>query len=228
MDWGALVGKATPLILGALSTGGEVYSAQANRAEAERNREFQERMSDTQVQRSVADYTKAGLNPALAYDRSASSPGGAQATIGNPIANGVSSALQYASTKMAIETQRIQNLKTAAEAKEASARADVAREVVQANLALTHGQAEAATASGNLSEIQKRKIIQDITFGQQNQPYDLRVKAATATANELGLPELRNKAATQNFINKYLTQGISSANQVSKFLENYLSLEAQK
>lgn len=92
----------------AASTIGGVFTNRAARQEARANRQFQERMSSTAVQRAVEDYRKAGLNPALAYDRPASSPGGSMAPVDDAIGKGVSSGMAARQFRKQMELQERQ------------------------------------------------------------------------------------------------------------------------
>ncbi len=109
MAFGALLGGILPSIIGgALSLKGGRERNVAASAQAQRQMDFQERMSNTAHQREVADLRKAGLNPILSGTGGpgASSPGGAQAPVQDVITPAVSSAL--AARKV---NQEIKNLK---------------------------------------------------------------------------------------------------------------------
>ena len=94
MEWGNIIGagiSAVGSFLGARSQNA------ANRDISAEQMAFQERMSNTAYQRSMADMKKAGLNPILAYKQGgASTPAGAGIPAVNELEPAVSSALQTA------------------------------------------------------------------------------------------------------------------------------------
>lgn len=84
-----------PLIAGGLNYVGQERANKQNIALAQKQMDFQERMSSTAYQRSMEDMRKAGLNPILAYAQGgASSPAGASAQMQNAMQASVGSALE--------------------------------------------------------------------------------------------------------------------------------------
>lgn len=108
-----------PIIGGVADYFSGVQTNEANAQIAAENRAFQERMSSTSYQRSVADMQAAGLNPMLAYQQGgASSPGGSTATMQNPMASAIHSA--GAAQNVALTKAQTENVKADTENKRAS------------------------------------------------------------------------------------------------------------
>jgi len=83
---------AAGLASGLISGGGAAIQNYRNRQLAYNQMGFQERMSNTALQRFTADAKAAGLNPALAYQQGgSSSPAGATAHMENELGAGVDS-----------------------------------------------------------------------------------------------------------------------------------------
>lgn len=80
----AWAAAAIPNVIGGIAGAlGQRSSNQQNLRIAREQMSFQERMSNTAVQRRMADLKAAGINPVLAAMDGASSPSGAGATMGN-------------------------------------------------------------------------------------------------------------------------------------------------
>lgn len=214
MDWKSGAAAAAPYIMGALSTAGDIYAADANRDEARRNREFQERMSSTAVQRSVEDYKKAGLNPALAYDRSASSPSGAQATIGNPITSGIANATSFKQMQQAMEIAKAQSA------------ADLV--VKHAQAGALHAQNAQANTQSMVNVDQSNILRNELNFRGISQPLSQRQMELENALRGLGIkgaeldnlmktlsvPGKRNEAKFEEFLGR--TGGSAGLNAAGK------------
>lgn len=115
MAWAVPIAAAGVSALGAYM--GARSQNRANRIEAEKQRDFQERMSSTSYQRGMEDMQLAGLNPILAYQQGgASAPPGAKAQMENEIGAAANAALEARRTIAEIQNMRSQNKKLEAEA----------------------------------------------------------------------------------------------------------------
>lgn len=102
--------------LGLASVAGGIWSARSMRKEAQKNRDFQERMSNTAHQRESRDLYLSGLNPALSAMRGASTPSGAVADVPEDILpKAVASALALRQAEANIASTQAVTKKTRSE-----------------------------------------------------------------------------------------------------------------
>lgn len=207
-------------ILGGLNVGASLWSArqardgarEANAANLQIAREqmdFQERMSNSAYQRSIADMKAAGLSPMLAYTQGgASTPGGASATMQNVEAatpSVIGDATRTIAAQLGLARQlnnaQVANLeaqtrKTSAEAVMVEAHAPFSAD--SARLANTKLRLE----SDNLAKEWDRMDIdiqdKDITVQQKREllPLIVKYQELVNRAEALGIPE---KEATAKF-----------------------------
>lgn len=182
--------------VGLLASKGQADANRANERMADKQMDFQERMSSTSAQRSVEDYTKAGLNPALAYDRPASAPAGAMSRAESSLEKGVSTALQARSLAQQLENMRTQN-----EVMKSQNAADLSLKKSQEMRNLQEGAT--AVVQGDLLSSQRRQIDQISGFRTIDQPFETRRKAALALLEEYGLAGARNVSGFENRLGQW-------------------------
>lgn len=153
-----------------LSTGGGVLSNILAHNEAIRNRNWQERMSNTSHQREVADLRAAGLNPILSVNKGASVPSGSQAQTSNPLEGAASTALQAKAIASQVGVNDAQILNATAQANQSNTTAKkVATETEIMKQTAPAAIAEAIyrkkDVEKDLSVFEKRKMNQYIQEG---------------------------------------------------------------
>lgn len=196
-----------PLAIAAWGAGlskiGQDDANEKNAEEAQKNRDFQERMSNTQYQRAVADMQAAGLNPGLAYQQ-----GGAGNVSGSTAAsmqNTLSGAAQATSAipNTLIQKAQLENIAAATE----KTRAEAQGQQIDNMYASSEKQTGLDLGQTNIrrgeADIKNTNMATGLTYLQQR---EVAVKLTTLTETQKDVIEQAVQATRQAKANASLAE----------------------
>lgn len=128
------------------------FQGQNNSAEAAKNRNWQERMSNTAYTRAAHDLQTAGLNRVIAMGNPASTPSGASSSMDKP--NFSQAAISAASAKQAISLQKAEESLT--KQKESESKSS---ESLNGAMALTQATQQSLNTANSAAALENAKLL---------------------------------------------------------------------